>query len=134
MQPGARVGEFAMKVPSQDGAKFRPYVKPLLTVYGSVRSLTGGSLAVGTDTGFPAGKNTQSDRRLKDNIVRIDTHPAGFGLYLFDYKSEFHGWLDAGRQFGVMADEVEAIVPEAVSRDEDGYARVNYAMLGITRH
>ena len=33
-----------------------------------------------------------------------------------------------------MADEVEGIVPEAVSLDADGFRRVDYARLGITRH
>ena len=111
----------------------KPYKKPELIVYGSVRNLTGGSLQVGSDTGFPAGKNA-SDRRLKENIVQVDTHPAGFGLYLFDYKPEFRNKLPEGRQFGVMADEVQVNFPAAVSCDDDGYALVNYAMLGISRH
>lgn len=33
-----------------------------------------------------------------------------------------------------MADEVEAIAPEAVSKDANGYRRVDYAKLGITLH
>lgn len=60
-------------------------------------------------------------------------HPAGFGLYLFDYKAEFSD-LGAGRQFGVMADEVEKIVPEAVTIGSNGFRAVDYALLGITRH
>ena len=74
-----------------------------------------------------------SDPAMKENVARVGDHPAGFGLYLFDYKAQFraHG---AGRQFGVMADEVEGIVPEAVSLDADGFRRVDYARLGITRH
>jgi hypothetical protein len=32
---------------------------------------------------------------------------------------------------GVMADEVRKVKPEAVLRDEDGFDRVNYALLGI---
>lgn len=110
------------------------YASPELIVYGSVRDLTGGSLDVGSDTGFPAGKNASSDRRLKENIVQVDSHPAGFGIYLFDYKAEFNDKCGSGRQFGVMADEVAPIVPEAVSIDEDGYAMVDYGKLGITQH
>ena len=51
------------------------------------------------------------------------------GLYLFDYNPESHAGL--GRQFGVMADEVEAIVSKAVVVYLDGYKRVSYAILGI---
>lgn len=110
----------------------KPYRAPVLTVYGSVKELTG------TFSGPNAGDtnsmmNTSSDRALKENIMRVGEHPAGFGIYLFDYKPEFIE-LGAGRQFGVMADEVECVMPEAVSVGAHGYRTVNYALLGITRH
>lgn len=116
----------------------KTWEKPRLVTLGSVRNLTGGTLDVATDTGFAAGKQANngggtSERRLKENIAKVDTHPLGFGLYLFDYKAEFADHGD-GRQFGVMVDEVEPIVPEAITLGEDGFKRVNYAMLGITRH
>ena len=72
-----------------------------------------------------------SDRRTKENIARIGSHPLGMGLYLFDYKPQYREQCGSGRQFGVMADEVEAIVPEAVSMGEDGFKRVDYGMLGV---
>ncbi|NMQ18985.1 tail fiber domain-containing protein [Candidatus Competibacter phosphatis] len=74
-----------------------------------------------------------SDRLTKENIVRIGIHPLGIGLYLFDYKPEFRDAWGHGRQFGVMADEIEKVMPEAVSVHLDGYKMVNYAMLGISR-
>jgi Chaperone of endosialidase len=105
------------------------YVRPALTVFGSVRNLTGGSLGnVGDSTGM---NMIMSDPRAKENIERVGTHPAGFGLYRFDYRPEYRSAHGTGRQFGVMADEVEAIVPAAVIRDASGYARVDYAQLGI---
>jgi len=73
----------------------------------------------------------KSDRAFKTNWTRIGTHPMGIGLYLFDYRAEFQELAGRGRQFGVMADEVEAVMPEAVVMHPDGYRRVNYAMLGI---
>ena len=69
--------------------------------------------------------------RAKENIVRIGTHPFGIGLYLFDYKPEFQAEWGHGRQFGVMADEVEAVMPEAVCVHANGYKMVDYAMLGV---
>ncbi len=117
-------------------ASKKSYDRPQLVEFGTVRNLTGGSLDDGQDAPFAAGKNANngkgSDRRYKENIQRVDTHPAGFGLYLFDYKPEFRDAEGYGRQFGVMADEVEPIVPAAVARDASGYARVDYARLGIT--
>lgn len=113
------------------------YRKPEVFVLGSIRNLTGGTLAHGHDTGFPAGKNPAggngSERRLKENITHVGTHPSGFGLYLFDYKPEF-AFFGEGRQFGVMVEEVEPIIPAAIVRGDDGIKRVDYAMLGITRN
>jgi hypothetical protein len=70
-----------------------------------------------------AALNYYSDRRLKENIKRIGTHALGIGLYTWDYI-----WGEPSS--GVMADEVEAIMPEAISHDKNGFKMVNYAMLG----
>ena len=115
-----------------DESKKRGYSSPKLIVYGSVRDLTGSSSGT---VGDGAGMNMlPSDRAYKDHVVNVGMHPAGFGLYVFEYRREFRDAFGHGRQFGVMADEVEAIVPDAVAIDQDGYRRVDYARLGITRH
>ena len=62
-----------------------------------------------------------SDRRLKTDIIHIGTHSSGLPLYSFDYV-----WGEPST--GVMADEVLAVMPEAISY-EHGYMKVNYAML-----
>ena len=62
-----------------------------------------------------------SDPRLKSNVVRVGTHPSGFGVYEYDIFGK--------RQRGVMADEVEAIMPEAVALHPSGYKMVNYGMI-----
>ena len=118
----------------QPQAAKREYGSPALVVYGSVRQLTeAASGAVGDGKGM---NMAASDPAIKVNVVRIGEHPAGFGLYLFDYQPEFRDKWGQDRQFGVMADEVEHIIPEAVSMGVDGYRIVNYALLGIrrTRH
>lgn len=65
---------------------------------------------------------TFSDRRLKSNIERIGTHKLNIGLYEYDIFGE--------RQQGVMADEVEKVMPEAVLMHSSGYKMVNYGLLG----
>ena len=75
-----------------------------------------GSAAIGAPPG------TFSDRRLKSNIVRIGEHPLGIGVYQYDIFGQ--------RDIGVMADEVEQVMPEAVVMHPSGYKMVNYAMLG----
>ena len=62
-----------------------------------------------------------SDRRLKSNIERIGTHKLGIGLYEYDILGQ--------RQQGVMADEAEKVMPEAVLMHPSGYKMVNYGLL-----
>ena len=69
----------------------------------------------GTFTGW-------SDRRLKSNIHKIGEHPLGIGIYEYDIFGQ--------HDVGVMADEVEQVMPAAVMVQPSGYKMVNYAMLG----
>lgn len=62
-----------------------------------------------------------SDRRLKENIRLIGKTNKGFNWYAFDYV-----WGQPSQ--GVMADEIEKIIPEAVG-ERLGYKTVNYAMV-----
>ncbi|HEY7458936.1 MAG TPA: tail fiber domain-containing protein [Xanthobacteraceae bacterium] len=65
-----------------------------------------------------------SDARLKGDIAPVGQLPNGLKLYRYRYlwsETEF---------VGVMAQEVEARMPEAVVRGADGLLRVNYAKLG----
>lgn len=112
----------------------KTYTAPKLIRYGDVRSLTQGGATGGSETASRDRTRMarQSDRMTKQNIVRIGVHPLGIGIYLFDYKPEYRERHGRGRQFGVMADEVERVMPEAVSEHPDGYKMVNYGMLGVT--
>jgi hypothetical protein len=106
-----------------------PYQAPVLRVYGAVNQLTAGGGSHNGEGG--SMKPSTSDRAVKENIVRVGTHPLGIGLYLFNYMPEFRETAGFGRQFGVMADEVETVLPQAVVMHPDGYKRVDYALLGI---
>lgn len=108
------------------------YSSPVLRSYGSVSKLTQGNAGTGTESAN--NRKPNSDPRIKENIARIGTHWLDIGLYLFDYKPEFRDACGHGRQFGVMADEVENVMPEAVSVHPNGYKMVDYAMLGISRN
>lgn len=110
----------------------KDYTSPKLRLYGHVGKLTqGGSFDPSPDAN--TSMMGACERRLKEDIHEIGRHPLGFGLYLFYYKPEYREVCGSGRQFGAMVDEVEKIMPQAVSRHQDGYKMVNYAMLGINR-
>jgi hypothetical protein len=63
-----------------------------------------------------------SDRRLKSDVVRVGTTERGLPLYEYT--------IFGRRERGVMADEVERVMPEAVI-ERDGLKMVNYNMLGL---
>lgn len=62
-----------------------------------------------------------SDQRLKSQIRKIGEHAKGFGIYVYKI---FGRW-----QCGVLAQEVQKILPEAVARHPSGYLMVNYSKL-----
>ena len=72
------------------------------------------------------GGGHHSDVRLKEDIVPLARLDNGLGLYRFRYKGHDHT-----QYVGVMAQEVEAVEPSAVSRDRNGYLLVDYDRLGL---
>ena len=75
----------------------------------------------------PAG----SDIRMKENIKAIGWLPNGLPVYEFEYKPEFKNkeFNGHGKFVGVMAQDVEKVIPEAVHTLDDGYKIVDYAKL-----
>ena len=70
--------------------------------------------------------SAMSDRRLKTNIEVVGRDAnTGLKIYEFSYISK------PGRFRGVMADEVKEKFPQAVERDDSGFDRVDYGMLGL---
>jgi hypothetical protein len=68
-----------------------------------------------------------SDERLKTNVKRIGTHDLGIGIYSYNYKDGHN--LPKGLQIGVMAQELEKVLPEAVKTMFNGYKAVNYELI-----
>lgn len=62
---------------------------------------------------------TASDRRLKENLVRVSETTKGIPTYIFNYIG------DKARQLGVMAQDVIKVIPEAVGF-KDGFMTVDY--------
>lgn len=65
-----------------------------------------------------------SDIRIKENAVRVTHLPNGLPVYVYNYIG------DDEPQIGVMAQDVETIMPEAVF-EIDGVKAVNYELLGV---
>jgi len=72
------------------------------------------------------GHGQHSDIRLKEDIVPLGRLDNGIGLYRFRYRGGDHTTY-----VGVMAQDVQTIVPDAVSRGRDGYLLVDYDKLHL---
>jgi hypothetical protein len=88
---------------------------------GGSRRMAFGDLMQGAGAGA-ALYGAFSDDRLKKNIKRIGTHVKGIGLYSWEY-------IWGTKAIGVMAHEVEKVIPKAISIHKSGFKIVNYSML-----
>jgi len=72
--------------------------------------------------------STESDVRLKRDVVRIGTHSSGCAIYCFKYL-----WSDVV-YVGMLAQDVLEHAPDAVVARPGGYLAVNCGALGMTMH
>jgi hypothetical protein len=86
----------------------------------------GGGFRGGGGGGFRGGGGRRrSDIVLKHDIVLLGHLDNGLGYYRFSYLGSSKAYV------GVMAQEVQAVMPEAVTRGSDGYLSVYYEKLGL---
>jgi hypothetical protein len=85
----------------------------------------GGMRGGGARGGGARGGGRRSDLRLKHDVVEVARLRNGVGLYRFVYNGGHTVYV------GVIAQEVQKIVPAAVSHGADGYLRVRYDRLGL---
>lgn len=93
------------------------------SLFGLGGSVLGGF--AGSPVGSAAIAGLFSDIRLKENIKHVGEEN-GFPIYKFNYIN-----IPEKTFTGVMAQDVENIMPEAVIESE-GYKKVNYDMIGVT--
>ena len=85
----------------------------------------GGGFGGGRGGGGRGGGGRRSDMRLKHDIVLLGRLDDGLGYYRFVYNGGHTAYV------GVMAQQVQTVMPEAVTRGPDGYMRVSYDRLGL---
>ena len=92
---------------------------------GGARAGGGGGRGGGGGGRGGGGGGRRSDIALKHDIVLLGYLPSGLGYYRFSYNGSDKAYV------GVMAQDVQAIAPNAVTRGPDGYLRVFYDRLGV---
>ncbi len=75
--------------------------------------------------GFRGGGGRRSDIELKHDVVLLGYLSNGLGYYRFSYLGSSKPYV------GVIAQEVQNLMPQAVIRGSDGYLRVDYEKLGL---
>jgi hypothetical protein len=85
----------------------------------------GGGGGGGGRGGGGGGRGGRSDIALKHDIVLLGHLANGLGFYRFSYNGSDRAYV------GVIAQEVQSVMPNAVVRGQDGYLRVYYDKLGI---
>lgn len=88
--------------------------------------MNSGLLGLGGSLGAAA---IMSDIRTKEHIKQIGFLPNGLSVYEYEYKPEWKDEAGHGKFVGVMAQDVEKVMPEAVITRPDGYKMVNYGVL-----
>ena len=63
---------------------------------------------------------------MKHDIAFLGHLDNGLGFYRFSYNGSEKAYV------GVKEQEVQAVIPDAVTRGRDGTLRVRYDMLGVT--
>jgi hypothetical protein len=101
-------------------------------LYGTVGSglLNGVFAPVSNGSGGTTNMIAQllSDARLKTNIRKVD-EVDGINLYTWDWTEEGKKKSNNTMTFGVLAQEVQQVMPSAVVENADGYLMVDYSKL-----
>ncbi len=92
---------------------------------GGIHRGGGGRAVARGGGGRGRGGGRRSDIRLKHDIVLLGHLDNGLGFYRFSYNGDTKAYV------GVMAQEVQQIMPQAVSRGRDDYLRVDYRSLSL---
>ena len=92
----------------------------------SFASAGAGGFRGGGGGGFRGGGGgRRSDLALKHDVVLLGHLDNGLGYYRFSYIGSHKAYV------GVIAQEVQVVLPGAVTRGRDGYLRVYYDRLGV---
>jgi hypothetical protein len=100
------------------------------TFNGGLKVASGNLLVTGTiDATNDITAFSSSDKRLKNNIIKIDNSNSvinNLNGYKYDWNEKSN---KTGQDVGVIAQEVQELIPSAVRENEDGYLSVDYNKL-----
>jgi hypothetical protein len=77
-----------------------------------------------------------SDERLKEDNCHLDESPSGIPVYTFKYRKGISSILEdsvdtKSTYFGVLAQDLLDIAPDALVMKPDGHYRVDYSKIDV---
>jgi hypothetical protein len=96
---------------------------------GLLGGLTSGATDVLSGLIVPGGIFNPSDIALKTNIKPVGKLPNGLSTYTWDWTEEAQEIVGDQPSYGVIAQEVQQVIPEAVTRHSNGYLAVDYSKI-----
>ena len=145
----AALQQDAARLAQQDQEARRAQLVTMANLFGGLAGLGSSTQMQQTSSGFGSqgfggGPSTASqiagligaaagfsDKRLKTKIKLVGRLANGIKLYKWEWTEKGKELVGNQVEFGVIAQDVEKIMPEAVMRGSDGYLRVNYSMLEV---
>ena len=128
----AQRGEFQRALgygPQQIGLLGAGMGTPLVGGTTTGQQKTGAGDIAGTAAQLATMAMMMSDERLKENIKPIGTSENGHNVYTWDWNDKAKELGVNDPTTGVLAQEVIKYMPEAVTKNANGYYMVNYGVL-----
>ena len=118
-------GSSAVQIPSPNGNVDVKVNGANVAVWSTQGEYITGNISATGDV-IAQNVNSLSDATLKDNVTPIENA----GQVIDQLNGVGYNWKDgSGHAYGMIAQEVEAIIPEAVKTDENGIKSINYSMV-----
>ena len=118
-------GSSAVQIPVANGNVDVKVNGANVAVWTTAGQYTTGNISATGDV-IAQNVNSLSDATLKENVAAIDNA----GQVVDALQGVGYNWRDgSGHAYGMIAQAVEEVIPEAVKTDENGIKSINYSMV-----
>lgn len=98
------------------------YTSRIIELASGTLTVTGALTVSGALSG--ATVKATSDKRKKTHIAKINADLSSLSAYRYEFKEPSEA--DKGFHVGLIAQEVEKVLPEAISKDDKGFLTLDY--------
>lgn len=136
---GTLTSRYGVKISAPTGAGTPTNDYGIYQISPAQDNFFGGQVGIGTNNPsemlhvvgniLASGTITPSDLRLKKNVLKLENNVeklAQVRPVSYDWKDSKHG---TRKQLGVIAQELEKVYPEAITKTKDGFLAVSYDFL-----